>query len=42
VRKDLGQTFIDWVLSPEGQKTIAGYTIDGQPLFFPNAAQKAS
>jgi tungstate transport system substrate-binding protein len=42
VRKDLGQTFIDWVLSPEGQKTIAGYTIDGQQLFFPNAAQKAS
>jgi tungstate transport system substrate-binding protein len=42
VKKDLGQTFIDWVLSAEGQKTIAGYKIDGQQLFFPNAAQKAS
>jgi tungstate transport system substrate-binding protein len=42
VKKDLGQTFIDWVLSADGQKTIAGYKIDGQQLFFPNAAQKAS
>jgi tungstate transport system substrate-binding protein len=42
VKKDLGQTFVDWVLSAEGQKTIAGYKIDGQQLFFPNAAQKPS
>src|SRR5215468_8091045 len=39
VKKDLGQAFIDYVLSPEGQKTIADYKIDGQQLFFPNAAQ---
>ena len=32
-----GQAFIDWLLSPEGQKAIAAYQVDGQPLFFPNA-----
>lgn len=32
-----GQAFIDWVVSPEGQKTIAAYKVDGQQLFFPNA-----
>ena len=37
VKKDLGQAFIDWVVSPEGQKAIANYKIDGQQLFFPNA-----
>jgi tungstate transport system substrate-binding protein len=42
VKKDLGQTFIDWILSADGQKTIAGYMIDGQQLFFPNATQKGS
>ena len=38
VKKDLGQAFIDWLVSPEGQKAIADYKIDGQQLFFPNAA----
>lgn len=37
VKKEQGQQFIDWLISPEGQGAIAGYTIDGQPLFFPNA-----
>jgi tungstate transport system substrate-binding protein len=37
VKKDLGQQFIDWLVSPEGQKTIANYKIDGQQLFYPNA-----
>jgi len=32
-----GQRFIDWVLSPNGQKTIAEYKIGGEQLFFPNA-----
>ena len=36
VKKDLGMAFIEWVTSPEGQKTIADYKIDGQQLFFPN------
>lgn len=37
VRKELGQTFIDWLTSPEGQAAIAGYKVDGQQVFFPNA-----
>jgi tungstate transport system substrate-binding protein len=37
VKKDLGQQFIDFVISPEGQKAIANYKINGQQLFYPNA-----
>jgi len=37
VKKDLGQAFVDWVISPEGRKTIAEYKIGGEQLFFPNA-----
>jgi tungstate transport system substrate-binding protein len=37
VKKELGQAFIDWVVSPEGQNTIASYKINGEQLFFPNA-----
>ena len=36
VKKDLGMAFVEWVTSPEGQKTIADYKIDGEQLFFPN------
>ncbi len=37
VKKNLGQAFIDWLVSPEGQRTIAEYKIVGEQLFFPNA-----
>jgi len=37
VKRDLGQQFIDWLVSPEGQRAIAGYKINGQQLFYPNA-----
>jgi tungstate transport system substrate-binding protein len=37
VKQELGQAFIDWLVSPEGQKAIADYKIEGQQLFFPNA-----
>ena len=37
VKKELGQQFIDWVISPEGQKAIANYKINGEQLFYPNA-----
>jgi tungstate transport system substrate-binding protein len=37
VKKDLGQRFIDWLISPEGQAAIAGYKINGQQLFYPDA-----
>jgi tungstate transport system substrate-binding protein len=34
-----GQAFVGWLVSPEGQKAIADYKINGQQLFFPNAGQ---
>jgi tungstate transport system substrate-binding protein len=37
VKKELGQQFIDWIVSPEGQKAIAEYKIGEEQLFFPNA-----
>src|SRR6201992_538782 len=37
VKKEAGQRFIDWLISPEGQDAIAGYKINGQHLFYPNA-----
>lgn len=42
VRKADGQAFIDWIISPEGQKAIADYKIGGQQLFFPNAHARGS
>jgi tungstate transport system substrate-binding protein len=39
VKKDLGQLFVDWLISPEGQQTIADYKINGEQLFFLNAGQ---
>jgi tungstate transport system substrate-binding protein len=38
VRKELGQQFIDWLISPEGQQAIADYKIGGAQLFYPNAS----
>ncbi len=37
VKRELGQKFVDWMLSPAGQETIKSYQIGGQQLFFPNA-----
>ena len=42
VKTELGQAFIDWVISPEGQKNIADYKIGGEQLFFPNANDKGA
>jgi tungstate transport system substrate-binding protein len=39
VKKALSQSFIDWIVSQEGQKAIADYKIGGLQLFFPNASQ---
>jgi len=39
VKKDFGQAFVDWIVSPEGQRAIAEYKIGGEQLFFPNAGQ---
>jgi tungstate transport system substrate-binding protein len=42
VKKELGQQFIDWLVSPEGQKAIADFKLNGQQLFFPNAEDAAA
>ena len=42
VKKDDGRAFVNWLISPEGQAAIAGYKIDGQQLFFPDAHKKGS
>jgi tungstate transport system substrate-binding protein len=38
VKAEDGQAFVDWITGPEGQQAIAEYKVDGQQLFFPNAA----
>ena len=40
VKAELGQQFVGWVLSREGQLAIGSFTVDGQQLFFPNAARR--
>ena len=40
VKAEAGQRFINWLVSAEGQATIAGYKIGGEQLFFPNAVKK--
>jgi tungstate transport system substrate-binding protein len=37
VKKEMGQAFVDWIISRDGQKAIADYKIGGEQLFFPNA-----
>ncbi|PRD68408.1 tungsten ABC transporter substrate-binding protein [Malikia spinosa] len=39
VKSAEGQKFVDWVLSPAGQASIASYKINGEQLFFPNAVR---
>ena len=34
-----GQAFIDWIISKDGQDTIASYQVGGEQLFFPNASK---
>ena len=40
VKKELGQQFIDWLISAEGQRDIANYKIKGEQLFYPNATER--
>ncbi len=37
VKVDLGNAFINYLISPEGQTVIKGYKVDGQELFYPDA-----
>ena len=39
VKREMGQAFIDWLISSEGQDAIAAYKVGGEQLFFPNAGQ---
>ena len=41
VKREEGQAFVDWLVSADGQQAIRGYTVGGEPLFFPNAAPAA-
>lgn len=42
IKAELGQRFIDWLISPKGQEAIGQYKIDGEQLFFPNAQHERS
>lgn len=37
VKSELGQQFIDWLVSPAGQKAIGDYKINGEQVFHPDA-----
>jgi tungstate transport system substrate-binding protein len=37
VKKDMAQAFVDWLISADGQQTIANYRLKGEQAFFPNA-----
>jgi tungstate transport system substrate-binding protein len=37
VKAELGQAFVDWLVSREGQMAIADYRINGEQVFFANA-----
>jgi tungstate transport system substrate-binding protein len=39
VKADAASAFVDWIISEAGQSAIASYKVDGQQLFFPNAAK---
>jgi tungstate transport system substrate-binding protein len=39
VKAQEAQRFVDWIISPAGQASIASYKIGGEQLFFPNAAK---
>ena len=42
VKRADGQAFVDWLVSPEGQKAIADYRIGGEQLFYPNAEDSSA
>ncbi len=40
VRAEAASSFVDWIIGTDGQAAIASFKLDGQQLFFPNAAAK--
>jgi tungstate transport system substrate-binding protein len=39
VKQQEAQRFVDWIVSPAGQASIAAYKLGGEQVFFPNAAK---
>jgi tungstate transport system substrate-binding protein len=37
IQYDLAMKFVNWLISARGQEVIAGYTLEGKQLFFPDA-----
>jgi tungstate transport system substrate-binding protein len=37
VKRELGQEFINYLISPAGQRDIGAYKLNGQQLFYPDA-----
>lgn len=42
VKAEMAESFADWLLSAEGQEAIAGFEVNGQQLFFPNAPKQGT
>ncbi len=42
VKASAARRFVDWIITRPGQSAIAGYKLDGQQLFFPNAARQGA
>jgi tungstate transport system substrate-binding protein len=42
VNKEFGQAFIDWLVSPDGQKAISDFKIGGEQPFYPNASDPSA
>jgi tungstate transport system substrate-binding protein len=36
VKRELARKLMDYLTGPQGQKAIAGFTLEGKPLFFPD------
>ncbi len=39
VKRELARKFMDYLTGPEGQKVIAGFTLEGKQLFFPDVVK---
>jgi tungstate transport system substrate-binding protein len=42
VMADAAKSFIDWIITRDGQSAIAAYKLDGKQLFFANAAKEGA
>lgn len=40
VKQAAAKRVADWLISPDGQKTVGDYKLNGEPLFFPNAGSR--